>query len=129
MRNRGDWIGIAACVATTGAMIAYRAWGVEPGFWVAACTSADPPLACIPRAALGFAQYWSLWGLAALTAGTSAFALASRPLGMLAVALGAMAVINWNASWGMLGLALGAWAWLDPARRGRPARQTAGPTG
>jgi hypothetical protein len=112
---RTEALAISAVAATIAAMEGYRAWGVEPAYWLQACGSAAPPLGCLPRAALQWAQYWSLWGIAALATGAAAFLLGSRRLGILAVALGAAAVINWNASWGMLGLALGGWAWINPA--------------
>ena len=97
------------------ALLLYRHAYVEPRAWVDACASPAPPFACAPRQALLWAQYWGLWGLAALALGLAAFF--GAPLATLAIAAGIAGVVNYNATWGMLGAALGAWAWISPARQ------------
>jgi hypothetical protein len=92
------------------ALLAYRARYVEPREWGSSCVAAAPPLACLPRQALLWAQHWGLWGLAALGLGLAAFA--GAPVAVAAVAAGIAGVVNYNATWGMLGAALGAWAWI-----------------
>ncbi|MDB5375232.1 MAG: hypothetical protein JWP04_3874 [Belnapia sp.] len=112
MTKRDAW-GLAVVAVALGAMLAYRATYLEPTAWGEACAVARPPLACLPRAALGWSQYWQVWGAAALACGIWAVVGAGFAVRVAAVALGAVAVANYNASWGMLGLVLGAWAWCD----------------
>ncbi len=109
MRRR-DWVGLTVVALWLAALLAYRAHYIEPRDWGAACVAADPPLACLPRQALLWAQHWGLWGLTALGLGLAAFA--GAPVAIAAVAAGIAGVVNYNATWGMLGAALGAWAWI-----------------
>jgi hypothetical protein len=97
------------------AIVLYRHLYIEPRSWVDACAAAAPPFACVPRAALLWAQHWGLWGLAALALGAAAFF--GAPVATLAMVAGIAGVVNYNATWGMLGMTLGAWAWISPARR------------
>jgi len=104
---------IAACMAAwLAALLVYRAWGIEPRFWGAACAAADAPLACAPRAALLWLQYQYFWGGTALTLGLAGFLFRRDWLAIAALAAGIAGVVNYNASWGMLGAALGAWTLL-----------------
>jgi hypothetical protein len=112
--DRKDAWGLVAVALAVGLLLAYRHVWVEPREWGSICAAASPPLACIPRAALLWLQYWELWGLAALILGLAAFL--GAPVSAAAVAVGAAAVINYNASWGMLGVALGGWSWIRRAR-------------
>ena len=115
--RRGDLLGLAAVALTFALLFAFRRQVVEPREWVGYCVSADPPLACVPRAALLWLQTHQLWGLAALTAGLAALISASLPVAVAAICLGIAAVLNYNATWGMLGAALGAWGWIVRSRR------------
>ena len=105
-----DWAGLLSVALWLAVLLAYRHLYIEPRAWGAACAAAAPPLACLPREALLWAQYWGLWGLAALALGLAAFL--GAPVAVAAVAAGVAGVVNYNATWGMLGLALGAWAWI-----------------
>jgi len=121
--TRRDCAGLAAVAVWVAALLAYRYIYIEPREWGAVCAAASAPLACAPRAALLWLQFWQLWGMAALVLGLAAFVGAGFWAAVAAVALGAGAVINYNATWGMLGLALGAWAWITRRpTRGRAAR-------
>jgi hypothetical protein len=96
-------------------LVAYRAVWLEPRVWGALCVSAQPPLACVPRAGLLWLQRWYLLGGVSLGLGLLAF-LRPVPVAVpvLAIVIGIAGVENYNATWGMLGVALGAWAWLRP---------------
>ena len=121
MLDRRDLTGVLSILLATAALLAYRAWGIEPREWAALCAAAPAPLACAPRAALLWLQHYQLWGAAALALGLLGFAArVPFPVLPLAVAAGIAAVINYNATWGMAGAALGAWAWImrPPARPG-----------
>jgi hypothetical protein len=109
MRGR-DWAGLAVAALWLAGLLAYRAYYVEPRVWGAVCAATPAPWACLPRQALLWAQYWGLWGLAALGLGLAAFL--GAPVAPVAVAAGIAGVVNYNATWGMLGAALGAWAWI-----------------
>jgi hypothetical protein len=113
-RAPADLFGCLIVLAASAGMLVYRRTGVEPRAWLALCATATPPVACAPRAALNWLQYWYGWGLAALASGLLAFLRPSRPLAVIAACLGAAAVINYNATWGTVGLALAAWGWLFP---------------
>jgi len=122
MRRR-DYAGLAVVAVWVAALLAYRHFAIEPREWGAICAAVPAPLACAPRAALLWLQFWQLWGAAALALGLAAFVGAGFWEAVGAVALGAAAVVNYNATWGMLGLALGAWAWITRSPgRGRAAR-------
>lgn len=124
MRRR-DLYGIAAVLASLLLVLTYRQSFVEPREWVALCAQSTPPIACAPRAALGWLQHWQLWGVGALLLGGWAFLLrAPFAARVAAVALGAVAAVNYNATWGLLGAALGAWAWIRP----EPGRRDEAPT-
>jgi hypothetical protein len=110
-----DGAGIAVVLAAVAGLAAFRQTYVEPPGWGAICAAAAPPLVCAPLQALGWLQYWYLWGAAALALGLAAFLTGRLPLAVAAVTLGAMAVLNYNATWGVLGAALGVWVWI---RRG-----------
>lgn len=103
--------GLAVVAVSIAALLVYRYLFIEPREWGALCT-ANPPLACAPRAALLWLQHYYLWGAGALALGLWAFMGAPFIVSVAGVALGAAAVINYNATWGMLGLALAAWAWI-----------------
>ncbi|WP_376098124.1 hypothetical protein ACE7GA_08030 [Roseomonas sp. CCTCC AB2023176] len=124
--TKRDLLALAAVVAAVGAMILYRAVGVEPREWGSLCLDLSrAPVGCYPRAGLLWLQHWQLWGAAALVLGFWSFLRAPFVVRPLAVALGVMAVLNFNATWGMIGAALGAWSWAETvARQGRsqPAR-------
>jgi hypothetical protein len=109
---------MAVVVLSLAGLLAWRKAGIEPREWVGLCAAASPPLACLPRSALFWLQYWYSWGAAALVLGLLALRGAPFAMSVAAVAVGAAAVANYNATWGMLGLALGAWAWISnpPAR-------------
>ena len=110
VKSRRNWVGLAVVALWLAALLAYRQHYIEPREWGSYCAAADPPLACLPRQALLWAQHWELWGLAALGLGLAAFA--GAPVAVAAVAAGIAGVVNYNATWGMLGAALGAWAWI-----------------
>lgn len=116
MPGRRDWVGVVAVLVATGALLAYRAWGIEPREWASLCVAADAPVVCGPRAALLWLQHYYVWGGAALVLGLLAFAGRAPWLRPVAVAAGMAAVINYNATWGMVGAVLGAWAWITGAR-------------
>jgi len=116
MPGRRDLFGVLAVLMATGALVAYRAWGIEPRAWASLCTDAAAPVACAPRAALLWLQHYYVWGGAALVMGLLAFAGRAAWLRPVAVAAGVAAVINYNATWGMVGAALGAWAWITGPR-------------
>lgn len=123
MRRR-DLAGLLVLALWLAGLLAYRAVYVEPRAWDAACALAAPPYACLPRAALLWAQQQGLWGGAALVLGLAAFL--GAPTITLAIALGLGGVVNYNASFGMLGCALAAWAWISPPRRApRPPSRAA----
>jgi hypothetical protein len=111
--SRQDWAGLAIVTLATAALIAYRAYYIEPRAWGAICAAAGAPLACAPRAALFWLQTKYLWGGIALALGLWAF-LARGPfaVAVASVVMGIAAVENYNATWGMVGAALGVWAWL-----------------
>ena len=110
---RRDWLGLGAVLASSGALLAYRAWFIEPRAWGAICAAAAPPLACLPRHWLLWMQQYYLWGTTALALGLAVFLLRlAFPLRVLAVIAGVAAVANYNATWGMVGAALGVWAWV-----------------
>ncbi len=120
--TKRDLLAALAVLAALGAMVVYRAVGVEPREWGALCLDmARAPFACTPRAALLWLQHWQLWGAAALLLGFWAFVgrgwRAPWWAGPAAVALGVIAVLNFNATWGMVGAALGAWAWVGGMAR------------
>jgi hypothetical protein len=112
---RPHLIALAVVVLSVAALLAYRAWYVEPRVWGGLCAAADRPLACLPRAGLLWLQHYYLWGLAALALGLWAFLGGPFAAAVAAVALGIGAVINYNATWGMIGAALGLWAWFRRA--------------
>lgn len=118
--KRADWFGIVVVVGSLACLLAYRSAYVEPREWLSACAAAAPPLACAPRAALLWLQYWYLWGAGTLALGLWAFLGGPFAVAVAAVALGAAAVANYNATWGMVGLALGAWAWIRRSRSPAP---------
>ncbi len=112
MRRR-DIFGLSAILLATAALIAYRAIYLEPREWGALCVAAHKPLACGPRAALGWLQHYYLMGAASLALGL--WGLAWRggfAVQLAAVLIGIAAIENYNATWGAAGAALGAWAWL-----------------
>lgn len=111
--KRHDLAALLGLLLWLAALLAFRAWVVEPRGWAAACVGAAPPWGCVPRAGLLWMQQVGLWGGAALAAGLASFL--GAPLAPLAVALGIGGVANYNASFGMLGLVLGVWAWMRPA--------------
>ena len=112
-------LAVAAILASLAALLAFRAAYVDARDWATACAGAAPAWPCLPRDALLWLQYWSLWGLTALALGVAAFLTGWFPAAAAAIALGAMAVANYNATWGVLGAALGLWAWIRPARAKR----------
>jgi hypothetical protein len=115
--DRKDAMALGFVAAAIAALLAYRHVWVEPRGWGAICAAAAPPLACAPREALLWLQYWGLWGLGGLALGLAAFL--GAPVSVAAVAAGAAGVVNYNASWGMLGAALGGWAWIRRSRAPR----------
>ena len=110
-----DGAGIAIVIAAVAGLAAFRQTYVERPGWDAICAAAAAPPVCMPLQALGWTQYWYLWGTAALALGLAAFLIGWLPLAVGAVTLGAMAVQNYNVTWGVLGAALGVWVWV---RRG-----------
>ncbi len=123
MRQR-DFYGLAAGVLVTAALIAYRHVFLEPRAWGTACVSAEPPLACLPRAGLIWLQHYYLMGAVSLALGLWGLAWRGGFAAQLgAVLVGIAALENYNATWGAAGLALGAWAWLR--REGWAPRRTA----
>ena len=118
MRRR-DIIGLGIVAAATAGLIAYRAVYIEPRVWGALCASAQPPLACLPRAGLIWLQRYYLWGTISLALGLWAFAWrAPFAIHILAIIIGIAGIENYNATWGAVGAALGAWAWLGASRNG-----------
>ena len=115
-RVRAHVLAVMAILAGVGALLAFRAAYVDARAWGAACAEAGPAWPCLPREALLWLQYWSLWGLGALALGLCAFLTGWLPVAAASVALGAMAVANYNATWGVLGAALGVWAWIRTGR-------------
>ena len=112
----------AAMAAWLAALLAYRAWGIEPREWGTICAATGAPLVCLPHDALLWLQYQYLWGGAALALGLAGFLTRRDWLAIAALAIGIAGVVNYNASWGMLGAALGAWTLVvAPANRARPA--------
>jgi hypothetical protein len=112
MRRR-DFYGLALVATATTALVAYRAVFIEPRAWGALCASAQPPLACMPRAGLIWLQKYYLLGIVSLALGLGAFAWRARfGVQLAAVIIGIAGVENYNATWGAAGAALGAWAWL-----------------
>lgn len=124
MRRR-DLAGLLVLAVWLAGLLAYRAVYVEPRGWAAACALAAPPYACLPRAALLWAQQYGVWGGGALLLGLAAFL--GAPCITPAIALGLAGVVNYNASFGMLGLALAAWAWISPPRRSPPPEAAPAP--
>ena len=108
-RHAAAAAGILVCLA---ALLAFRAAYVDAREWGATCAAGGPPWPCLPREALVWLQYWSLWGLGALALGIGAFLTGWLPVGAASIAVGAMAVANYNATWGVLGAALGLWVWI-----------------
>ena len=114
--TRRDAVGLLCVLAALGAVLLHRHLGVEPRHWGALCAGSDAPAACLPRAALLWAQHRQLWGGGALALGLWAFVRRPGVGGCAAaVALGAAAVVNHNATWGMVGAALGGWTWIGHA--------------
>ncbi len=112
MRRR-DYVGLGSAAVATAALILYRLYFIEPRAWGAACRSAAPPLACLPRDGLIWLQGHYLLGGASLVLGLWGFAWGGAFAAQLAaVLLGITAIENYNATWGAIGLALGAWGWL-----------------
>jgi hypothetical protein len=110
-----DGVGIAVVLAAVAGLAVFRQTYVEQPGWDAICAAAAAPPVCIPLQALGWTQYWYLWGTAALALGLAAFLVGWLSLAIAAVTLGAMAVQNYNVTWGVLGAVLGVWVWV---RRG-----------
>ena len=120
MRTR-DYYGLGMVVLAVAALVAYRQVYLEPRGWGAACMSAAPPLACVPRAGLIWLQHFHVLGTASLALGLWGLAWRGGFAAQLgAVLMGAAALENYNATWGAVGAALGAWAWLR--REGWAAR-------
>jgi len=63
MPGRRDLFGVLAVLMATGALVAYRAWGIEPRAWASLCTDAAAPVACAPRAALLWLQHADAYSL------------------------------------------------------------------
>ena len=110
-----DGVGIAVVVAAVAGLATFRQSYVEQPGWGAICAAAAAPLVCVPLQALGWMQYWYLWGATALALGMAALLIGWLGLAVAAVTLGAMAVQNYNTTWGVLGAAIGIWVWI---RRG-----------
>ena len=120
MRQR-DYYGLGAAVLALAALVAYRQIYLEPRAWGAACVSAAPPVACMPRAGLIWLQHYYLLGAVSLALGLWGLAWRGGFAAQLgAVLVGIAALENYNATWGAVGAALGAWAWLR--REGWAAR-------
>jgi hypothetical protein len=112
--GRRDVVGLAAVMAATAGLIAYRYAYIEPRAWGGICAAAAAPLACVPRAGLLWLQGKYLWGTVALGLGVWAF-LFRGPfwVAVAAIVVGIAGVENYNATWGMVGVALGAWVWVE----------------
>lgn len=121
--SRADWIGLAIVFAIAAVAIAFRQLTIVPRAYVGLCAASHPPLICIPRQAILWAQYERWFGLAAVILGILAFAFAYRPTAIAALAIGIAATVNYNGTEGIIGAGLGLWAWLDAATGDRHARQ------
>lgn len=122
---RRDALGLAAILLVAAALLAYRAWGVEPRAWASLCSfpGANPslpnpvpplaPFACRPRAVLVWMGLNQVWGAAAVVLGLMA-SMGRMPfwLAPLAVLAGVVAVINLNPAWGVAAVVLGLWSWI-----------------
>ncbi|MDD2876839.1 MAG: hypothetical protein PHT60_04520 [Acidiphilium sp.] len=119
-----DWAGIGVVVAVAALAITFRELTIVPRAYVAICAATHPPLVCLPRQAVLWAQYERWFGMTALLLGILAFAFARRSLGVAALAIGIAAVVNYNGTQGIIGAALGLWGWLEDAAPARIAPPT-----
>jgi len=113
--QRADGVGIAVVAGWAAAAILFRELTIVPRAYVGICAAAHPPLVCVVRQAVLWAQYERWFGMAALLLGVVGFAFARRSLGVAALAVGIVATVNYNGTEGIIGASLGLWAWLEAA--------------